>query len=59
MAVGELSTSPPPTLTTWRRNEMLPHDVETTTCWQTLLKLKISVKTIRYILSHDTHDVIP
>jgi hypothetical protein len=38
---------------------MLPHDVETTICWQTLLKLKIYVEKIHYILSHDTHDVIP
>eukprot|EP01047_Picozoa_sp_COSAG01_P021805 COSAG01_NODE_1276_length_10938_cov_76.499862_11_plen_44_part_00 len=43
MAVGELSTSygprgtpPPPTLTTWRRTYLLPHDVETTICGQTI-----------------------
>jgi hypothetical protein len=48
-----------PTLTMWRRTYKLPHDVETTICWQTLLKLKISVTIIHYILSHDTHDVIP
>jgi hypothetical protein len=40
MAVDELSTSyqppPPPTLTTWRRTYLLPHDVEATTCCQTL-----------------------
>jgi hypothetical protein len=34
MAVDELSTpyhpAPPPTLTTWRRTYLLPHDVETT-----------------------------
>jgi hypothetical protein len=38
-----------PTLTMRRRTYKLPHDVETTICWQTLLKLKISVKNIHYI----------
>jgi hypothetical protein len=38
---------------------LLPHDVETTTCCQTLKKLKIYVNKRHYILSHDTHDVIP
>ena len=42
-----------------RRTYKLPHDVETTICWQTLLKLKIYVKKIHYILPHDTHDGIP
>jgi hypothetical protein len=39
MAVDELLTHitlPPPTLTTWRRTYLLPHDVETTICYQTL-----------------------
>jgi hypothetical protein len=42
MAVDELSTSYHPTPAYFddaaphRRTEMLPHDVETTTCWQTL-----------------------
>ena len=48
-----------PTLTMRRRTYKLPHDVETTICWQTLLKLKIYVKKIQYILPHDTHDGIP
>jgi hypothetical protein len=52
-------TPPPPTLTTWRRTHLLPHDVETTICCQTLLKLKISAKIIHHILSHDTHRTIP
>jgi hypothetical protein len=52
-------TPPPPTLTTWRRTYLLPHDAETTICCQTVLKLKIFDKIIYYILSHDTHDVIP
>ena len=48
-----------PTLTMWRRIYMLPHDVETTTSCQTLLELKISVKKIHNIPSHDTHDATP